>query len=252
MGPVKTKGFVLRVVPVGESDRIIDVLTEHKGLITVSVRGARRNKSPHLITTQLFALASFDLFESKQRFQLRASGLIHAFSKLQADLTRLVCASHLADVFVDATRDDGPQPAVYQLLAYSLYALEAEDDPLLVVHAAQLRLLTLIGFTPHLDRCVFCQTSLTPPAAFSHRAGGLVCRNSRCLDRAYDRQQLDQTLVRALRHVINAPLGQLFGFGLQEPSRQAFLALSAGWLQQQMEKHYSRLSMLDDLQAFSL
>ncbi|MCK9252469.1 MAG: recombination protein O N-terminal domain-containing protein, partial [Clostridiales bacterium] len=47
MALIKTKGFVLRAVPVGESDRIISLLTEAHGLISVSVRGARRARNPH-------------------------------------------------------------------------------------------------------------------------------------------------------------------------------------------------------------
>ena len=252
MGPVKTKGFVVRVVPVGESDRIVDLLTESLGLVTVSVRGARRNRSPHLLTTQLFSFASFELFENKNRYRLNASELITSFNSLQQDLDRLICATHLAEVLVDATRDDAPQPAVYGLWAYSMHAISTDDDPLLTVHIAQMKLLMLIGFAPHLDACVYCgqQKAEQKSHAFSFFAGGIICKRSACLSRATDKIKLSRSVLDCLAYIQHAAISKLFQFTLDQKTRVEFIRFSESYLNHQMEKSYTKLRMLESLKGF--
>lgn len=247
MAQVKARGFVVRVVPVGESDRIINVLTEKLGLITVSVRGARRTRSPYLLTTQAFSYSSFELFYNKNRYYLNASELIEPFYALHQDLDRLVCASHLAEILVDSLRDDLPQEDVYRLWAYSLQAISTDPDPLLVVYTAQLRLLMLIGFGPRLDRCVYCSGPAEKNVSFSIRACGIVCSRPACLSRATDARKIPGGLLTCLRHIEQAPLSRLFQFSLDSKVREMFFELSAQYLSHQMEKAYTRLNMIRDL-----
>lgn len=252
MAQIKTKGFVVRVVPVGESDRIISLLTEDHGLISVSVRGARRTRSPHLVTTQVFAFSLFELFYHKGRYSLNASELIESFSALQQDMDRLVCASHLAEILLDSLRDDLAQPGVYRLWAYALQAVSHRPDPLLSVHVAQLRLLIEIGFAPRLDACVFCgrpaETLHPETLFFSVTAGGLVCDQPACYSRAESRRLIPPGGLACLRHVQTSALPRLFSFTLAPEVRRFFIELSAAYLSHQMEKAYTRLDMLRQLQ----
>lgn len=253
MAHVKTKGFVVRVVPVGESDRIISLLTEDHGLISVSVRGARRTRSPHLLTTQIFSFSAFELFYNKGHYSINASELIEPFSALQQDLDRLVCASHLAEVLIDCLRDDLAQPGVYRLWAYSMQAVSRQPDPLLTVHVAQLRLLMEIGFAPRLDSCVFCGNpgELTADEAlhFSIAAGGLICGRPACQNRAADCQAMPPGGLACLRHIRQADMPRLFAFTLTPEVRRFVIDLSSRYLSHQMEKAYTRLDMIRNLHA---
>ena len=255
MAQIKTKGFVIRVVSVGESDRIISLLTEDHGLISVSVRGARRTRSPHLVTTQVFAFSLFELFYHKGHYSINASELIEAFSALQQDMDRLVCASHLAEILLDSLRDDLAQPGVYRLWAYALQAVSNRPDPLLSVHIAQLRLLMEIGFAPRLDACVFCgrkaETLMPEAPFFSVAAGGLICTQTACLSRTADRRPVPPGGLACLQHVQTSALPRLFSFTLAPDVRSFFIELSAAYLSHQMEKAYTRLDMLRQLQTGS-
>jgi DNA repair protein RecO (recombination protein O) len=253
MAHVKTKGFVVRVVPVGESDRIIGLLTEDYGLISVSVRGARRTRSPHLLTTQIFSFSEFELFSNKGHYSINASELIEPFSALQQDIDRLVCASHLAEVLIDSLRDDLAQPGVYRLWAYGLQAISRLPDPLLTVHVAQLRLLMEIGFAPRLDSCVLCgspgEQAPDEALSFSIAAGGLICGRTGCQNRSADRQAMPPGGLACLLHIQRAPLPRLFTFTLAPEVRRFVVDLSARYLNHQMEKAYTRLDMIRHLHA---
>lgn len=249
MANVRIRGFVVREVPVGDSDRIIGLLTEVQGLITVSARGARRARSPHLMTTQAFAFSEFELFLNKGHYSLNASELIEPYLALYQDMERLVCASHLAEVLVDCMRDDIAQPVLYRLWAYSMQALQSNPDPLLTVHVAQWRILSEIGLAPRLDCCVQCDRTQDTFQYFSIRSCGLVCGRSECLARAPDVLLLSSGTLACLVYCQAAPLPRLFNFTLQADVRNQVIDLSARYLVHQMEKAYTRLDMLKSLQS---
>lgn len=247
MPHLKTRGFVIRVVPVGDADRIINILTAEHGLISASARGARRTRSPLLLPTQVFSLSEFELFVNKGHYSVNSAELTEAFLPLHQDIDRLVCAAHLAEVLLDCTRDDVTQPELYRLWAFSLQALQSQDDPLLVVHMAQMRMMAEIGYSPCLDACVVCNAQLKANAAFSIQSCGTVCQSSACRRQAGDARFCAAGVLDCLKHCLTAPFARLFGVRLSPEARLDFIKLSNGYLTHQMEKAYTRLNMLTDL-----
>jgi DNA repair protein RecO (recombination protein O) len=250
MPHVKVKGFVIREVPVGETDRIINILTAEHGLISASAHGARRTRSPLLMATQVFALSDFELFVNKGHYTVNSAELNEAFMPLQQDLDRLVCAAHLAEVLLDSTRDDVAQPGLYRLWAFVVQALQTLPDPLLTVNIAQVRLLAEIGYAPCQDRCVVCGDALDDKARFSVRSCGTVCCKAACRQQAGDTGALAPGTLSCLRHCLAAPLGRLFNVRLSPAARRDFLSLSERYLTHQMEKQYTRLQILEGLEGF--
>ena len=60
-----TRGIVLRVSPVGESDRLVTILTEKAGVVRAFARNGRAAKSRLVSATQPFSFARFDLLERR-------------------------------------------------------------------------------------------------------------------------------------------------------------------------------------------
>ena len=58
-----TNALVLREVNYKESDKILTLLTEEKGKLTVSARGCRKKDSPISSACQLLSWAEFTLYE---------------------------------------------------------------------------------------------------------------------------------------------------------------------------------------------
>ncbi len=251
MTHIKVKGFVIREVPVGDFDRIINILTAEQGLVSASARGARRTKSPLLLSTQVFSLSEFELFAYKGHFTVNSAELIESFGALHKDLDRLVCASHLAEVLFDCMKNDVAQPNLYRLWAYSLQALQSQADPLLTVHVAQLRLLAEIGFMPHLESCVICGNPISHAPIFSISACGLVCSRPACQNKSSNAKLLAEGVLNAMEHSIQAPISRLFNFTLSPKIRQEFILISEHYLTHQMEKEYTRLQLLQGLDSLT-
>jgi DNA repair protein RecO (recombination protein O) len=252
-------------VPVGESDRIINILTADLGLVTASARGSRRTKGAQLLSTQVYSLSDFDLFHNKGHFSVNAADLAEPFLALHQDMDRLVCAAHMAEVLIDACRDDVAQPELYRLWAFALQALQQTPDPLLCVHITQLRLLSEIGFAPRLDHCIICgnpvitESDLKAPSdlaalslSFSVQSCGVVCSKPACRRAASDARPISGGARSCLKYCVEAPLPRLYQCQADPDIRREFCTISERYLSQQMEKSYTKLKMLESLSDMAI
>lgn len=212
MAHESARGFILREQPLGEADRLLEILTADRGLVTAVARGARRAKSPFVASTLVFTFAEFNLFAHKGRFTVDSAELIESFADLRSDLDRLICAAHLAEVFLDLMRDALPDRELYTLWAYTCHQLQASSDPLLVVHIAQFRALAEAGFAPQLS---------------DHPVSG--------------------ALQACLSYCLTCTIDKLFAFRLEASVRDEVCQFSERYLTVIMEKSYQRLNMLHDL-----
>ena len=100
------------------------------------------------------------------------------FPGLWNDLERMGYAAHVSEIVDGLTVDGEPNKAVFDLLLGTLRKLETVNEPDLTVRGFELRLVSLLGYRPHLDSCVSCgNESLSPVAVFSAAGGGLLCKS---------------------------------------------------------------------------
>ncbi|MDD2457948.1 MAG: DNA repair protein RecO [Eubacteriales bacterium] len=241
------RGFVLREVALGEADRLIEILTTQKGLVTALARGSRRVRSPLLAATQIFALSDFTLFNYKGRTTIDSAELVEPFLRLREDLDRLVCAAHLAEVFHDLVRDDLSDDRMYVLWAYSCHAISSQPDPLLVTHVAQLKALAVSGFTPQISYCQSCKSTQIIEGWFDFQSQGLVCPKDYRPIQGQAVLRLSAPALACLRHILQSPVERLFAFNVSDPVQKEIRVFSEQYLTVIMEKKYQRLSLLQDL-----
>ena len=247
MAHEQVRGFVLREVNIGESDRLVEILTADRGLVTALARGARRSKSPLIASTQIFSLADFTLFAYKGRLTVDSAELIEPFMRLHEDLDRLVCAAHLSEVFHDLVRDDLTGPDIYTLWAYACHALQTNPDPFLVAHIAQFRALVVSGFAPRLSGCLICGAPVEQNGWFDFESRGLLCQHDYRFDRERDTLQVSASALACLKYCQTSTVDKLFAFRLDQRVRDEICRFSEHFLSVTMEKKYQRLAMLQDL-----
>lgn len=253
MEHVKVRGIILREIDYREADRIIDILTAECGLVTATARGARRQKSPLLPSTQVLGFCDFELFRNARTgmFTVDFASRVADFRRIRENIERLVCAAHLAELMGDAARDDHSESSdLFRLMAVSLAALDREDrDPLLVVRAFEIRLMCMLGFMPILDACAVCGGELPPDGSrFGFSVCGVVCSAAACQARAGERLFATDGALACMRYLRDAPLDRLFSFRLDRWDFDSLSQISERFVSEQMEKRYGRLDMLATLQ----
>ena len=95
---IKTDGICLRSVEVGESDRIITLLTDKLGKIPVRVRGVSSPKSRLRQAALPFSFGEYILVEKGDFYTLKSFDYNDAFTAVSDDLVRYFSASAALEI----------------------------------------------------------------------------------------------------------------------------------------------------------
>ena len=93
-----TKALVLRGVDYKESDRILTLLTQDMGKVTVSARGCRKKNSPLSAGCQLLCWSEFVLFQYQGRWTVKECSALREFRGMRTDLEKFALGCYFAEV----------------------------------------------------------------------------------------------------------------------------------------------------------
>ncbi|MEO1401019.1 MAG: DNA repair protein RecO [Cyanobacteria bacterium J06635_1] len=179
----KATGINLKAMPMGESDRLVTVLTKELGLIRAIAPGARKHKSRLGGRSGLFVINELLLTRGKSLDKMVQAETQRSFPALSRDLARLTASQYLAELILCEAVSEQPQEALFYLLIEHLERLEtASSSAVLACLAhATFHILALAGVAPELHRCCVTQQPITPNwgnpdwrVGFSLSAGGIV------------------------------------------------------------------------------
>lgn len=187
-------GINLKTQALGESDKIVTILTQEFGLIRAIAPGARKHNSSLGGRSGMFVVN--ELLISQGRSSQPATPTLHRITQaetiktypgLTKDLGKLAASQYLAEIVLCQALSEQPQAELYELLNEHLERLEAlpKNQGLdVVAHLAQgvFHLLALAGLTPQVQFCCLTQRPLIPnltntnwQVGFSVPAGGVFC-----------------------------------------------------------------------------
>ena len=136
-----TRGLVLRTTEYKETDRILTILTDHDGLLSVKARGVRSNRSKLKGACQLLTYAEFTISDARGFTAITEATAIEMFPELRNDLLLLSLASYFAQLAEVLSQEDASSPALLSLILNALYALsKLKKPPRLVKAETELRL----------------------------------------------------------------------------------------------------------------
>lgn len=181
---IRTDALLVRRVPIGESDLMVTLFTEQRGLVSAAARAARKSwkrfaalEPMHLLRVSLEERAGSEVMS------LVEAGLVSARPRLVADLPKLEAAGQALRWVRRASPPQTPEPGVWLEVNALLDRLEQEEagsevTPEAHLAAMGLRMLVAIGWGLDLDRCVRCGRPCAEASAacVDPAAGGLVCR----------------------------------------------------------------------------
>lgn len=186
MGLYREQGVVLRTFRLGESDRIVTLVTPGRGKVRAVAKGVRKTRSRFGGRLEPLSHVSLLMYEGRQ---VRAAGsgdqldvvtqveTVESFRAVREDLDRLGKATAMLEVTDHVAQEHQASPRLFAMLVGALRALAQRDAPLLVP-AYFLKLLALEGFHPRLEACGGCGTGAGNEllVAFDVGEGGALCR----------------------------------------------------------------------------
>lgn len=178
IGLYRDNAVVLRTWKLGESDRIVSLMTQSNGKIRCVAKGARKTKSRFGSRVEPTNHLQVQLYRGKGELDtLTQVESIDRFPVLRQDLELFARASSMLEAVEVVSQDREPNEPLYTMLARAMHTVSNSDSHL-VVAGFFLKLLSLEGLSPSLDVCVLCGTT-TDLTHFSILDGGTTCGSCR-------------------------------------------------------------------------
>jgi DNA repair protein RecO (recombination protein O) len=179
MALFSTEALVLRGQKLGETSRIVVLLTRERGKLRAVARGARGGRPRYRSALEPLSEVRVSLYgrQGAELLRLGEAELVHsAFRASSRSLEAALFLSSCAEL-LDAFCPEGEaEDKVYRLALAVVRATEAGASPVLLGRYLEAWLLKLHGLFPPLDRCAGCGHALPAGALRYHRlAHGFVC-----------------------------------------------------------------------------
>ena len=173
-------GVVLRTYKLGESDRIIVVLTAENGKVRAVAKGVRKTTSKFGARLEPMSHVRLLLYRGRELDIVSQAESVEPLAPLLSTLDRASQGMAVLEAADQLSMEREPAPNLYRMLVGVLRTIAERPAPL-VVPAFYWKLLAAEGLRPELDACVRCGDA--PPdvalVAFDLQEGGVLCRSCR-------------------------------------------------------------------------
>lgn len=120
---VSVTGMILKAEPIGEYDRRVVILTRERGKIAAFARGARKQGSRLLASTNPFCFGQFRVYEGRSSYTVTETVISNYFEELRVDFESACYGMYFLEVMDYYTRENNDEHEMLKLLYQSLRAL---------------------------------------------------------------------------------------------------------------------------------
>ena len=250
-------GLVLRGVDVGESDRLLTVLTAEQGKILIRAKGARSMKSKSLALCRPFTYANFEYYEKSGCRWLAGGAINENFFAISSDIEALALASYVVDVAGEVSGEGVDAQDILRVVLNTLYAIERRLRPLSIIKGAfELYVAFHSGFTPDLVSCE-CGREAAESFYLDVMNGAIICQDcmsARGVGQAAPPETdvylsrnillpISASVLAAIRYVEGASPSRLFSFELKDRGDMLdFSRVGETYLQNHLERGFDTLN----------
>lgn len=173
-----TKGLIIREQTIGESDRLVTLLTAEFGLVKAFVRRAKTIKNQNLSSTSLFVYGNFTLYKGRDAYVIDNASPIEVFFDLRSDIERLSMAQYFAQLTYFLGAEEHPSEEMLRLILNAFHLLcKGTRDYKTIKAVVELRMLCLGGYMPNLLACYRCGTFESDIMSFDIEEGIIYCND---------------------------------------------------------------------------
>ena len=227
---VKTQGLIIKEQTVGESDRLVTVLTADEGVLRAFARRAKNIKDNKSSATQLLCYSRLNLYKGRDKYIINDAAPIEVFFDLRKEISRLALAQYFCEIIAEFA-PEGIQSAEYLRLALNAlhFLCKGTKPEMLLKPIVELRLLTYAGFMPDVVSCVSCGAYESPCMHLMIADANVLC--DKCFQASLERSAgMNPAVLKAVRHILYADTERIFSFQLSKQSQKELAAVSEAYL----------------------
>lgn len=241
-----TQGLVIKVMNVGENDRLVTIFTKEYGILKAYAKGAKSIKSKRSSASSLLTYSNFSITRKGEIYRITEASTISTFFSAGMDLEILTLCQYfceLSSVFVERMN---PNEEFLRLILNSMHFITKEKrNPELIKAITEFRIAVISGYRPDLVACENCGKFEDDIMLFDMENGSLLC--SECVESMADFTPLDRTSLTALRHIAFSEFGKLYSFSLPPKNAELLSKITEKYLIRQTDYKFSTLNFYNSL-----
>ncbi len=246
---IETNGLVILEKSVGESDRLVTILTREEGVVHAFAQQAKKIKSNKLSATQLFSYSRFTIFKGRDKYIIDDAQSIEVFFDLRRDIERLSLAQYFCELAGALAPQEAEAGDFLRLILNAFHFLCKGIKPNLLIKAiVEMRMLSLAGYMPDLVCCAGCSCYEADEMYFLPRKGSIYCGD--CFQPSAEPMvKLSRGAMTGLRHTIYADFEKLFSFSLSTQGLKELSSASELYVLTTLERSFNTLDFYRQMQA---
>ena len=243
-------GMVLKVMPIGDYDRRITLLTKERGKITAFAKGARRPNSALVAAATPFSCGEVEMFEGSSSYTVVRASIQNYFREVQEELETTYYGCYFLEFADYYCQENNDEREMLKLLYQSLRALtSAAYDKRLVRFIFELKAMAVNGEAPNVFSCVRCGEKENL-RWFMTRRGGCICETCEKKDPSPEesgRFLLEESTLYTMQYIISARVEKLYTFSVSDSVLRQLLAIMKSYRAVYLDHSFQTLKMLEGL-----
>lgn len=217
-----TEGLILKEQSVGESDKLVTVLTKTHGIIRCFSRRAKKLSSSVSSACQMMTFSRLEIHEGREKYIINSAHVIKSFFEAFSDLERLSLGYYICETAIKMIPENMPSEDYLQLVLNCLYAISVKQKSLTQIKAVyELRMMLLSGICPNVLYCNECGAYETDDGQMYFEPAENIMYCPLCCFRTGNIQKcisVSMGCITAVRFCMTAEPKKILSFTLSQPS----------------------------------
>ncbi len=236
MKTYKDHAIVLRSHKLGEADKIITLLTGEHGKKRAVAKGLRRTKSKFGGRLEACTHLQLELYRGRNLDIITGAEIVDPHVPLRENHHKYICAQAMLEMMDKSLHDDQQVSNAFGALSASLTALEGEVNSYeLMLAAFELKLCALVGYRPHLDRCLACGSPVAGTSAVLRLSEGGICCPA-CSGPASAAVHLDPAMLELTRRIFKASMAEVGRMDVDGGAARKLMRLSFSFSEYHLDR----------------
>ncbi len=175
----KISGIVLGGVSFGESDKILNVFTLEKGVISAKIKGVKKAGAKLKFAAEPFCFAQFIFSKTQEKRTVIGASLIESFYPIRTDIKRYYAGATVLEFIKKFYKESTVDEQEFFYCISALKNIAYGDNPTSELVSFLLSSLRTVGYALTLPDCFMCEKPIDGRVFFDYRSGAFLCEKCR-------------------------------------------------------------------------
>ncbi len=173
----KTEAIIISSMNLGEADKLVTFFSLDRGMLKGVAKNARKSFKRFGAGLESFTLVRLHLYEREHQelARIESADILAQHAHISEDLRRAAAGAVMLELVRELSPLGERNAQAFLLLSYVLDLLNDGEDPLYLLSIFKIKVLSLLGYQPKLDRCLSCGNQPKGEMIFLGMKGGVLC-----------------------------------------------------------------------------